>query len=185
MIEEALTHEERAELLRIARRAIKEKLDDNFWNPERPLTARLAEKQGAFVTLHIRGMLRGCIGYIVGYKPLYLTVAEMARSAAFGDPRFSPLSPAEYPKIDIEITVLSPLRQIDNPSEVQVGKHGLLVRKGPYQGVLLPQVPVEEGWDRDTFLAHTCRKAGLPSSCWHDEDTELFVFSGEVFGEKE
>ncbi len=183
--EDKLTPEERTELLRIARTSIKEKLAGKTWNPAESLTPRLAEKQGAFVTLHIRGMLRGCIGYIVGYKPLYLTVAEMGRSAAFGDPRFPPLTPAEYPKIDIEITVLSPLRQIEDPSTVQVGKHGLLVRKGPYQGVLLPQVPVEEDWDRETFLAHTCRKAGLSSSCWRDGDTELFVFSGEVFGEKE
>lgn len=185
MEEERLTSKERAELLHIARNSIKERFAGKNWNPSKPLTARLGEKQGAFVTLHIRGMLRGCIGYIVAYKPLYLTVAEMARSAAFGDPRFPPLTPAEYPKIDIEITVLSPMRQIDNPNEVQVGKHGLLIRKGPYQGVLLPQVPVEEGWNRETFLAHTCRKAGLPSSAWRDEDTELFVFSGEVFGEKE
>jgi AmmeMemoRadiSam system protein A len=183
--DDELTAEERAELLRIARKAIKEKLEGRVWNPEEPLTERLAQVQGAFVTLHEQGMLRGCIGYIMGLKPLYLTIAEMARAAAFGDPRFMPLEPQEFDKIDIEITVLSPLRKIDDPQTVEVGRHGLLVRQGPYQGVLLPQVPVEQGWDRETFLSHTCMKAGLHQDCWKDEAAELFVFTGEVFGEKD
>lgn len=182
--EASLSAEERAELLRIARKAIKEKLGGRAWNPEEPLTERLAQVQGAFVTLHEQGMLRGCIGHIMGLKPLYLTVAEMARAAAFGDPRFMPLEPQEFDKIDIEITVLSPLRKIDDPEKVEVGKHGLLVRHGPYQGVLLPQVPVEQSWDRETFLSHTCLKAGLHQDCWKEETTELFVFTGEVFGEE-
>lgn len=183
--EELLTPEERSELLKIARTAIAEKLKGKTWNPDRPLTERLADVQGAFVTLHLNGMLRGCIGYIIGVKPLYLTVAEMARAAAFTDPRFSPLGKNEFGKIDIEITVLSPLQKIDDPDKVEVGIHGLLVRRGPYQGVLLPQVPVEQGWDRRTFLDHTCMKAGMRSGCWREEETELFVFSGEVFGEGE
>jgi len=182
--EEKLSAQERAELLRIARRAIKEKLEGRAWNPEKSSTERLARVQGAFVTLHEEGQLRGCIGYIVGIKPLYLTIAEMARAAAFSDPRFMPFGPQEFDKIDIEITVLSPLQKIDNPEIVEVGKHGLVVRQGPYQGVLLPQVPVEEGWDRETFLSHTCMKAGLPQDCWKEKETELFCFSGEVFGEK-
>jgi AmmeMemoRadiSam system protein A len=183
--EKHLIAEERAELIRIARKAIKEKLEGRTRDNAEPLTARLAQVQGAFVTLHRHGHLRGCIGYIQGIAPLYLTIAEMARAAAFGDPRFPSLRPEEFAEIDIEITVLSPLRKIDDPSEVQVGTHGLLVRQGPYQGVLLPQVPVEEGWARQTFLEHTCMKAGLPANCWQDEDTELLVFTGEVFGEKE
>ena len=183
-LEDELTTEERAELLRIARKAIKEKLEGRTWNPEEPLTERLAQVQGAFVTLHEQGLLRGCIGYICGLKPLYLTIAEMARAAAFGDPRFMPLEPQEFSKIEIEITVLSPLQKIDDPEKVEVGKHGLVVRQGPFQGVLLPQVPVEQGWDRETFLSHTCMKAGLPRSCWKEAGTELFTFTGEVFGEK-
>ncbi len=183
-LEDELTTEERAELLRIARKAIKERLEGRAWNPEKSSTERLVRVQGAFVTLHEEGQLRGCIGYIVGIKPLYLAIAEMARAAAFSDPRFMPLGPQEFDKIDIEITVLSPLRKIDDPKEVEVGRHGLVVRQGPYQGVLLPQVPVEEGWDRETFLSHTCMKAGLPSDCWREAGTELFCFSGEVFGEK-
>lgn len=181
--EEELSQEERAELLRIARKSIKEKLEGSTWNPADPLTERLTQVQGAFVTLHKRGMLRGCIGYITALKPLHLTVAEMARAAAFGDPRFPPLRQEEFAEIDIEITVLSPLRKIDDPEEVEVGKHGLLVRQGPYQGVLLPQVPEEQGWDRETFLNHTCMKAGLHQDCWKKEGTELFIFTGEVFGE--
>ena len=183
-LEDELTTEERAELLRIARKAIKERLEGRAWNPEKSSTERLARVQGAFVTLHEEGQLHGCIGYIVGIKPLYLTIAEMARAAAFSDPRFMPLGPQEFAKIDIEITVLSPLRKIDDPKEVEVGRPGLVVRQGPYQGVLLPQVPVEDGWDRETFLSHTCMKAGLNPDCWKDDSTELFCFSGEVFGEK-
>ncbi|MBN2380305.1 AmmeMemoRadiSam system protein A [candidate division WOR-3 bacterium] len=183
--EEKLTKDERGEIIRIARKAIKERLEGREWNPEDPLTRRLGQVQGAFVSLHRQGMLRGCIGYIKGIKPLYLTVAEMARAAAFGDPRFPPLAPSEFDRIDIEITVLSPLHKIDDPEEVEVGKHGLLIRRGPYQGVLLPQVPVEQGWDHKTFLDHTCMKAGLSPGCWKEEGTELYVFSGEVFGEKD
>jgi len=183
--DEQLTAEERAELIKIARKAIKEKLEGRTWDPEEPLTERLAQVQGAFVTLHRHGHLRGCIGYIQGIAPFYLTIAEMARAAAFGDPRFPALGPHEFEEIDIEITVLSPLHKIDDPLEVRVGKHGLLVRQGPYQGVLLPQVSVEEGWDRQTFLEHTCMKAGLPANCWKEEGTEFLVFTGEVFGEGE
>ncbi|MBD3285114.1 AmmeMemoRadiSam system protein A [candidate division WOR-3 bacterium] len=183
--EELLIPEERAELLRVARKAIAEKLGGVTWKPDEPLTERLAEVQGAFVTLHLRGMLRGCIGYIMGVKPLYLTIAEMARAAAFTDPRFPPLKEREFGKIDIEITVLSPLKKIYDPDKVVVGTHGLLVKRGPYQGVLLPQVPVEQGWDRETFLDHTCMKAGMRSGCWRDDDTEILVFTGEVFGEGE
>jgi len=183
--ETPLSQEERAELIRIARKAIVERFAGRTWNPQKPLTDRLGRVQGAFVTLHRRGMLRGCIGHIMGVHPLYLTVAEMARAAAFGDPRFPPLRAQEFAEIDIEITVLSPLRRIDDPETVEVGKHGLLIRRGYNQGVLLPQVPVEQGWDRETFLNHTCLKAGLHPSCWRDSETELLVFTGEVFGERE
>ena len=185
ILDEKLSNEERSELLKIARKAIQEKLEGITWNPVEPLTERIAQVQGAFVTLHLQGMLRGCIGYIKGIKPLYLTIAEMARAAAFGDPRFQPLGADEFNRIDIEITVLSPLSRISDPESVEVGKHGLLVRKGGYQGLLLPQVPVEQGWDRKTFLDHTCMKAGMQQGCWKETETELFVFSGEVFGEKE
>ncbi len=180
-----LSIEEKRELIKIARKSIEEGLQGKRYVPVEPQNERLRKFQGAFVTLKEHGRLRGCIGYIEGIKPLYLTVAEVAYAAAFEDPRFPPLKKEEFSKIEIEITVLSPLRRIKDPKEVVVGKHGVLIRRGFYQGVLLPQVPIEEGWDRETFLAHTCLKAGLSLDCWKDPSTEIYVFTGEVFSEKE
>lgn len=182
--EERLNSEERESLLAIARRSIEMYLCTGARPEVKPLTERLKRKQGVFVTLHKRSELRGCIGYVEGIKPLYLAVQDMAISAATEDPRFPPVTPAELPDIDIEITVLSPLKKIDSPDSVVVGKHGLIVRKGFYSGLLLPQVPVEQNWNREQFLAHTCLKAGLPPDAYQDPKTELYVFTGEVFGEK-
>ena len=144
----------------------------------------LMEKRGAFVTIHKKGMLRGCIGYIEAFKPLHETIIEMALAASTKDPRFSPLTSEEIKDIDIEISVLTPLVKIDNPEEIKVGKHGILLRKGFYSGLLLPQVATEYGWDRITFLEHTCQKAGLPKNAWKG-DVEIYIFSADVFGEKE
>lgn len=141
----------------------------------------LKEPRGAFVTLHENGQLRGCIGQIRAMKPLYQTVAEMAYAAAFEDPRFPPLRADELPYIDIEISVLTPFRKINDISEIKIGKHGLMIRKGGYSGLLLPQVPVEWKWDLQEFLEHTCMKAGLNKNAWKDKDTEIYVFSAEVF----
>ncbi|MDR3045358.1 MAG: AmmeMemoRadiSam system protein A [Desulfovibrio sp.] len=142
---------------------------------------------GAFVTFKKDGQLRGCIGSMVGDGPLYLTVARMARAAAFEDPRFPPVTAAEAPALELDISVLGPLTRCPDPSLVRVGRHGLLVRQGYHSGVLLPQVPVEWGWDRETFLAQTCRKAGLPPdawrTAWQDGRTELYWFEAEVFGD--
>ncbi len=142
---------------------------------------------GAFVTFKKDGHLRGCIGSMVGDGPLYLTVARMARAAAFEDPRFPPVTAAEASALELDISVLGPLTRCPEPSLVRVGRHGLLVRQGYRSGVLLPQVPVEWGWDRETFLAQTCRKAGLPSDAWRnawkDGHTELYWFKAEVFGD--
>lgn len=182
--EEELNSEERESLLTISRQTIETYLRTGARLEAKPLTERLKRKQGVFVTLHKRGELRGCIGYVEGIKPLYLAVQDMAISAATGDPRFPPVTPPELPDIDIEITVLSPLKKIDSPDSVVVGKHGLIVRKGFYSGLLLPQVPVEQNWNREQFLAHTCLKAGLPPDAYKDPKTELYVFTGEVFGEK-
>ncbi len=140
---------------------------------------------GAFVSLHINGKLRGCIGYIQGIKPLYETVKEMAQSAAFSDPRFPPLSPSELEQIEIEISVLSPLKRIDDINEIEVGTHGILVRRGLYSGLLLPQVATQYGWNREEFLFHTCQKAGLPGNCWKLNDIQIEIFSAVVFSEKE
>jgi AmmeMemoRadiSam system protein A len=148
--------------------------------PDSP-TQKLQEKCGAFVTLKRGGQLRGCIGYIRPYKPLTDAVWEMAESAALRDARFMPVEPSEVDDIEIEITVLSPLQRIENPDDVLVGRHGLLISKGSRSGVLLPQVPVEADWDRETFLAQTCIKAGLPSDSWRNPGTTLEIFTAEVF----
>lgn len=149
--------------------------------PPAPPTEKLAEELGAFVTLKLDGRLRGCIGHVIGDKPLYKTVADMAQQAAFGDPRFPSLTAEERPRLETEISILSPLTPCPDPALVEPGRHGLLVRQGPHSGLLLPQVATEWGWDRETFLAQTCHKAGLPPDAWRDEATQLFWFEAEVF----
>lgn len=148
------------------------------------LTPQLREKSGVFVTLKKHGQLRGCIGYIEGIKPIYQTVIDNAKNAAFNDPRFPKVRADELKDITIEISVMSPLRRIKSVDEIVVGKHGLTIEKGSHHGLLLPQVPGEWGWNRDTFLVHICRKAGLPDDAWKEGAT-LKVFSAQVFGEKE
>jgi hypothetical protein len=141
----------------------------------------LKENRGAFVTINKRGQLRGCIGYIEGHGPLYKTIEEMAEAAAFRDPRFSPVTEKELPDLEIEISVLTPLKRITDVNEIEVGKHGIYIKKGWYSGLLLPQVATEYGWDRKTFLEHTCQKAGLPTSAWKDKNTEIYIFSADIF----
>jgi AmmeMemoRadiSam system protein A len=143
----------------------------------------LLQKAGAFVTLKKHGHLRGCIGLIEGIKPLYETIIEMAIAASTQDPRFSPVTEDEIADLEIEISVMTPLRRIENPEDVQVGTHGILMRRGFRSGLLLPQVATEQGWDRTTFLQHTCLKAGLPTNAWSDPKTEIYVFSAQVFHE--
>lgn len=143
------------------------------------------EKRGVFVTIHLLGKLRGCIGYVIPYHPLQQTVEEMARAASLRDPRFHRVTADELPEIDIEISVLSPLRRVEDVQEIVVGVHGLYIKKGSYSGLLLPQVAPQYGWDRDQFLQQTCLKAGLPLTAWQDEDAEIWRFSAEVFGEND
>ena len=147
----------------------------------RPDSPRLDESLGAFVTLTRHGELRGCIGNLVGQGPLENTVTAMARAAAFQDPRFPPLEARELPELDVEISIMGPITPCPDPGQVEVGRHGLIMRRGARQGLLLPQVPVEWGWDRETFLAQTCRKAGLPPEAWKEPGTEIFWFEAEVF----
>jgi AmmeMemoRadiSam system protein A len=180
-----LSREERQFLLTLARDTIKARLERTSLPALEPARGILGEPRGAFVTVHKKGKLRGCIGYVEAMKPLDQTVQEMALAAAFQDPRFPPLAPTEFEEIDIEISVMSPIRRIGSPSDVRVGTHGIIVKRGYNQGLLLPQVAAEQGWDRDTFLEHTCYKAGLPGDCWKKPDTEIYVFSAEVFSEKE
>ncbi len=176
-----LSAAEKETLHEIARQSIAAGLRGEAAPPLPQLTGELQEPRGAFVTLHKKGALRGCIGYIEAIKPLAATVQEMAYAAAFKDPRFPPLTPAELKDIDIEISVLSPLQRINNVDDIQVGRHGLYIRRGRYHGLLLPQVATEHHWDRDTFLQQTCRKANLPPTAWQDPETEIYVFSADIF----
>jgi AmmeMemoRadiSam system protein A len=142
----------------------------------------LKEKRGAFVTLTRDGRLRGCIGYPLPIKPLAAAVAEMAVAAAFDDPRFEPVRAEELREIRIEISVLSLPVPIDDPRKVIVGRHGIIISKGSRKGLLLPQVPVEYGWDRETFLRHGCLKAGLSPDDWA-KGARIEVFEAQVFHE--
>jgi len=126
----------------------------------------------------------GCIGYIEAIKPLAETIDEMADSAAFHDPRFPSVSIGEFDQLDIEISILSPIEEITNVEKIEVGKHGIILTSGYRRGLLLPQVATEQGWDRQTFLEHTCMKAGLPTNAWK-KGTKIEIFSAEIFGEKE
>jgi len=145
--------------------------------------AAIEQDRGAFVTLKKHGDLRGCIGYIAPTKQLFLTVRDVAASAALEDPRFRPVEFRELPELEYEVSVLSPLRRVTDIQQIKVGEHGLVVWKGDKEGLLLPQVPVEQHWDRKTFLEQTCVKADLPSNAWKDEDTDIFMFTALVFGE--
>jgi len=153
--------------------------------PEIQLTDTLKEKRGAFVTLTEGGRLRGCIGYVEAIKPLWETVMENTVNAAVEDPRFPQVQASEVKSISIEISAMSPLRKITDVSEIQVGKHGIMLTRGYRRGLLLPQVATEYGWERDEFLMQTCVKAGLPRDAWKDPATTIEIFSAEVFHEEE
>ncbi|NWF92876.1 MAG: AmmeMemoRadiSam system protein A [Syntrophaceae bacterium] len=176
-----LSEEEKKTLHHIAKTVI-ENMARGRPVPEFSVNApTLKENRGAFVSIHKKGQLRGCIGYIEGRGPLYKTVEEMAEAAAFRDPRFPPVTEKELKDLNIEISVLTPLRKISDINEIEVGKHGIYIKKGWYSGLLLPQVATENGWDRQTFLEHTCLKAGLPPNAWKDRTTEIYIFSADIF----
>jgi AmmeMemoRadiSam system protein B/AmmeMemoRadiSam system protein A len=180
----SLSAEDKARLKNIARQTLAAKLFGTVPSPDLTLSELpppLREPRGAFVTLKRHGQLRGCIGQIEARQPLAHTVSRMAVAAAFQDPRFPPVTPDEWDDLELEISVLSPLTKLDDPTQVRVGTHGLVLRKGSRSGLLLPQVAVEQGWDRETFLRQTCRKAGLPPEAWRDSDTEIFTFTADVF----
>jgi AmmeMemoRadiSam system protein B/AmmeMemoRadiSam system protein A len=176
-----LKEAEKQVLKEIARTTIACRLGNKPLPQFQGITDTLQEPRGAFVTLEKNHRLRGCIGFIHATKPLWKTVQEMAESAAFRDPRFTPLTKEEWPAVEVEISVLTPMQEIKDPSRIEVGKHGLYIVKGPYRGLLLPQVATDYGWDRETFLAQTCTKAGLPIEAWKDPDTTIYVFAADVF----
>jgi len=185
MADKEFSKEERKALLGLARYAIEAPLKPVGRPPDFDATEALGSQRGAFVTIKKQGHLRGCIGTFAANTAVTDTVQQMAQAAAFEDPRFPPLRGEETPDIDLEISVLTPMRPIQNVEEIEVGKHGIYIVQGGYRGVLLPQVATENGWDRKTFLEQTCRKAGLNSDCWQEKDTRIFIFSAEIFGEKE
>jgi len=147
-----------------------------------PPIPHLAELRGAFTTLHLHGDLRGCVGYVLPTFPVYRAVAETARAAAFDDNRFPPVTNEEAPHLEIELSILSPAQPI-SAEEIEIGRHGLLITWQGRRGLLLPQVPIERGWDRITFLEQTCRKAGLPADAWQ-RGAAIEAFTAEVFGDK-
>lgn len=173
-------------MLALARQAIAEKLAGASLNlrlleVEAPSEV-LRQPAGAFVTLNTGGSLRGCIGYIEPKLPLFQTVAEVAQAAAFHDPRFPPLREEELGSLEVEISVLSPVFPLE-ADDVEIGKHGLLVTSEGQRGLLLPQVPVEHGWDRKRFIEETCVKAGLSRTAWKEGAT-LSAFTACIFSDK-
>jgi AmmeMemoRadiSam system protein A len=179
----SLSKSDKELLFQVARASIQAHLQGEAVPPLKAAPPHLCEPRGVFVSLHRQGRLRGCIGYLEAVKPLMQAVQEMAAAAAFHDPRFSPLRQEELADLDIEISVLSPMRQIKNIEEIEVGKHGLYIVKGLDRGLLLPQVATQYNWDRLTFLRQTCGKACLNQDAWKEPDTRIFVFTAEVFSE--
>lgn len=179
---EPLTAEEERTCLKLARQALERYFETGRHLRSPVKSGTLKEKRGAFVTLTVGGELRGCIGYPLPVKPLDETIIEMAVAAATQDTRFEPLSPDELKTLKIEISVLGLPEPVGDPTEVQVGCHGIIVSKGFSKGLLLPQVPVEHGWDRETYLCHGCLKAGLPPEEWK-KGAKLEVFTAQVFSE--
>lgn len=171
---------ERALLLSIAHRSIEAATEGRRFDPESP-GDHLAELRGVFTTLYHHGRLRGCVGYIQAIAPLYRAVAETARSAAFADSRFEPVSHEELDGLELSLSVLSPPQPID-PAQIEIGRHGLLISQHGYRGLLLPQVAAEHGWDRETFLDETCHKAGLPPDAWR-RGARIEAFTAEVFSD--
>jgi AmmeMemoRadiSam system protein B/AmmeMemoRadiSam system protein A len=176
-----LQEEEKKALRRIALAAIEGKLKGVRSARAEKLSSNLQEKRGAFVSLHKSGRLRGCIGQIVPANPLHQTIEDMAVAAAFDDPRFDPLTLREMKDLELEISVLTPMERLKNADEIEIGRHGLYIKKGLSSGLLLPQVAVEYGWDRNTFLEETCRKAGLSRGAWKEKGTEIYIFSADIF----
>lgn len=174
------TREERVTLLNLAHESILSALEHREISLDPP-SPRFSEPRGAFTTIYLQGQLRGCVGYVLPVISLYRAVAETARAAAFEDTRFAPVTLAEARSLEVSLSILSPLRVI-KPEEVEIGLHGLVVSYGGRRGLLLPQVPVEHGWDRLTFIEQTCQKAGLPRDAWKNGAT-LEAFTAEMFGD--
>jgi len=177
MIEE----EEQRRLLMLARRALEARVRGTA--PPDVETDASDPRSGAFVSIFSRGELRGCLGRLTSNLPLPRMVSQLAQAVADSDPRFDKVTPTELTDLGLEISVLTREREIASVEEIEVGRHGLIVEQGPSRGLLLPQVATEFGWDRDTFLDHTCLKAGLAADAWR-HGARIFVFEAQVFGER-
>jgi AmmeMemoRadiSam system protein A len=182
-----MTDKQKKSLLQLARKVVEAAVGGqpiSDFESDDPL---FSEQRGCFVTLHNQGQLRGCIGQFQPSQSLLLTIREMA-VAATQDGRFTmnPVTPAELDDIDIEISVLSPLELTDDPMSLELGRHGIYIKRGWTSGCFLPQVATETGWSKEEFLSNCCGgKAGLPKDAWKQPDTEVFLFTAEVFGENE
>jgi AmmeMemoRadiSam system protein A len=182
VISDTLSNDDKSALLKIARQSLTERiLHGRYWTPE-DVAGTLAGRRGAFVTLELRGKLRGCVGHVESRHSLAVTVSRCAIAAALEDDRFNPVSPDEAPQLTIEISVLS-VPKVIALSEIEIGRHGLIIERGPFRGLLLPQVASERNWTAERFLADTCRKAGLPGDAWKSSETRILGFSADVFSE--
>lgn len=179
-----LPEAERRTLLELARRALTEAvLHGDILDVPLP-AGLLARPAGVFVTLHHAGRLRGCLGQVEASLPVAGAVVRMAIAVSRDDPRFDPVEADELPGLEIEISVLSRMEPI-TPERIEVGRHGLLVRRGAFRGLLLPQVPEQYHWSRERFLEETCVKAGLPRDAWKEPETQVEAFTAEVFSESQ
>ena len=178
-----LNEDDRTQLLDLARRALEARVR-RVPPPIAECNGRLAARQGAFVSIHHRGDLRGCLGHVLLDTPLGQTIVHLAGVVADSDPRFEAVSLNELPDLQVEISVLTPPREIAAVDEIEVGRHGLIVEDGRRRGLLLPQVAVEYRWTRETFLEHTCIKATLPRDAWQ-HGARILVFEAQVFGENQ
>ena len=176
-----LSPAERLAMLALVRETLEQFLKTETFPPFQPSSDGLRQKRGVFVTLRRGEVLRGCMGSLVGTRPLYLELERVAVTAATQDPRFPPVRAEELPGLHVEITALGPLEPVADVSTIEIGIHGLFIVKDGQQGALLPQVASDRGWDRDEFLVQVCRKAGLPPDAW--PTAELYRFTAEVFEE--
>lgn len=178
-----LNDTQKKELLALARAAIASRFDGSHY--ELPKDEVFSQKCGIFVSLHQGGELRGCIGYIKGYKDMVQSVMEMAQAAAFRDHRFMPLTVDELPDLEIEISLLGEMELVTNPEEIEIGRHGLFLEHPHGSGLLLPQVATEWKWNRQDFLRQICLKAGVRPGAWQDAQAELYYFEALVFADHE
>ncbi len=178
-----LTLNEKKLLIEIAKKTIHAVVKNEIIPKLPEVNGSLSEKHGIFVTIHKDDQLRGCIGYVIGVEPLIKAVVKMAKSASTEDPRFPPITVEELDKIEIEISVLSPLEKVDKIENIIVGSDGLLMKRNFYQGLLLPQVASENNWTLHEFLSHTAMKSGMEPDSWKDRNTEIYKFQADIFNQ--